>query len=230
MSVEKFNAEAETAGESAKIRFSYETDKIFNSVSLRTTYRANMTKNQEGESQLDDIAISQDERDIMIEFLADGVYEIAAELFKITEGINLSVFVNKAIVSSDGLGASGADATPAPATTTPVAPEVGDAYTVTTTAWGGFAVGDVVIYTASGFIRLNQTASGFEIKDNSVFNANLLPSLDKKIEACIRYYIMREWYGSTGMQNDMVLNASLYKANVIKVKNLTFQLRKPLMT
>ena len=176
MSYTKFEAATAPATEPAKIRFDYTTDEIFNSVSLRSTYRANMTKLADGESQLDDIAISQDELDIVKEFLAESVYDIAAELFKITEGISLSVYVDTVLT----------DATLA--------------------------------------------SNGFEIKDNAAFNANLLPSLDKKIENTIRYSILREWYASTGLLNDMKINQDMARANLIKVKNLTFQLRKPLMS
>ena len=233
MSFEKFTLAAENAGEPAKIRFYYPTDKIFNSVSLRTTYRANMVKTNEGEAQLDDIAISQDERDIMLEFLADAIYEISAEIFKITEGIDLSVFVDS--LKYNALSNGKSPFNPENHTDTAVAPEVpvkDTAYHVTT-AWGDYSIDDFVVCTDATkrtFEKLNVLASGCEIRDNAAFNENLLPSIDKKMEACIRYYIMKEWYGSTGLQNDMQLNQAMYKQNLIKMKNLTFQLRKPLMS
>lgn len=229
MSHTKFDAAALAAGEPAKIRFYYTTDKLFNSVSLRSTYRANMTKNGEGESQLDDIAISQDEKDIVRDFLADAAYEIAAELFKITEGVNSSVFVDAPVILN-GVAGTG-DVTDA--ATAPTTGNVGDVFKVTED-FGTFVVGDKIVITdndpAVVLAKGDVEATGFEVKDNAAFNQNLIPSLDRKIEACIRYYILREWYASTGMQNDMVLNAQMYKANMIKVKNLTFQLRKPLMS
>lgn len=223
MSHEKFAAGTPNVGEPAKIRFFYPTDSVFNSVSLRSTYRANMTKTADGESQLDDVAISQDEKDIMKEFMAEAVYDVAAELFKITEGITLSVFVDSQITLAAGIG------TPTNAATQPSSP-VSNALYAVTTAWGGFAVGTIVKYVGTTFVNVSPVASGFEIRDNAAFNANLLPSLDKKIENCIRYAILREWYASTGMLNDMKINADMAKANMQKVKNLTFQLRKPLMS
>lgn len=233
MSFEKFILGAENDSEPAKIRFYYLTDKIFNSVSLRTTYRANMIKTADGESQLDDIAISQDERDIMLEFLADAIYEISAEIFKITEGIDMSVFVDSLKYNAIPGGLSPfKDANHTDAEVIPVAPVLGTVYHVTT-AWGDFSIDDIVVCTNADtptFEKLNVIASGSEIRDNAAFNENLLPSIDKKMEACIRYYIMKEWYGSTGLQTDMQLNQGLYKQNLIKMKNLTFQLRKPLMS
>lgn len=233
MSFEKLSAAAENVGEVAKIRFYYPTDKIFNSVSLRTTYRANMVKTQEGESQLDDVAISQDEKDIILEFLADAMYEISSEIFKITEGVDMSVFVDSVKVKALSNGNSPvATANHTDAAVVPASPVKDTVYHVTA-AWGDYAIDDYLLCTnATGpvFEKLNVVSSGCEIRDNASFNANLLPSIDKKMEACIRYYIMKEWYGSTGLQADMQLNQSMYKQNLIKMKNLTFQLRKPLMS
>lgn len=233
MAYDKFIAAAENAGEPAKIRFYYETDDLFNSVSLRTTYRANMVRTQDGEAQLDDIAISQDERDIMEEFLADAVYELCAELFKITEGVDLSVFVDSNIVrADDDMESAATSSNHTDAASAPSPPVVDTIYHVTT-AWGAYEIDDYIrctVASPAAYEYMNVTASGFEIKDNAAFNANLLPSIDKKIEACLRYYIMKEWYGSTGLQADMQLNQQLYRQNLVKMKNLTFQLRKPLMS
>ena len=178
MSYAKFAATTGTNAEPAKIRFWYTTDELFNSVSLRSTYRANMVRNKEGEAQLDDVAISQDEKDIMIEFLKEAIYDVSAELFKITEGIAVSTFAN-------------------------------------------------ISMTINSVATI---CSGFEIKDNVAFNANLLPNLDQKIENTIRYSILREWYASVGMETDVQINAVMAQKNMSKVKNLTFQLRKPLMS
>ncbi len=233
MSYDKFSAGLQNASEPAKIRFWYTTDELFNSVSLRTTYRANMVKTGDGAAELDSVAISQDERDIMVEFLGESIYDVGAELFKITEGIDLSVFVNNSILTSAGIPIS-----PATLHTSAVlvtSATLGEIFQVITTPWGGFVVGDIVVctfasVTAPTFEKCNWIASGFEIVDNKAFNANLLPSIDKKIENYLRYSIMREWYASTGLANDMAINAAMAKDNLIRVKNLTFQLRKPLMS
>ena len=162
----------------AMVRFYYETEKIFNSVSIRSTYRAKMVKDNQGESQLDDVAISQDEKDIIKEILEQAIYDIFGELFKITESVDDPVFFDS----------------------------------------------EVTLVDAS-----KVTASGGLIKDNDAFNKNVLPNIDKKIENCIRYYILSEWYVSASMGDDATLNFNRYRDYLRQVKNLTFQLRKPLM-
>ena len=176
MSFEKIAA---AGAEPAMVRFYYETDDVFNSVSLRSAYRAKMVKDNTGESQLDDIAISQDERDIVLEIMEQSIYDIFGEMFKITEAVNNPIFFNEAI-------------------------------TLVSTS--------------------EVTASGGLIKDNEAFNENLLPNIDKKILNSIRYYILAEWYVSASLGNDAELNFAKYKDYLRQVKNLTFQLRKPLMS
>lgn len=87
-------AEVTTVGseEPAKIRFKYSTESIINSLELRTHYRAKMIKDGNGESQLDDFAISTDERDIVKEMLEEGIYEIGTAFFKMAQGVDNSIF------------------------------------------------------------------------------------------------------------------------------------------
>ncbi len=177
MSYERIDATDDTV---AKIRFYYTTDKIINSVRLRSAYRAKSVKNDAGESQLDDVAISQDEKDMVLEMLEQAVYDIFGEMFKITDGVDDPIFFNTEVTLKDG--------------TTKV------------------------------------TASGGLIADNDAFNENVLPNIDKKILNCIRYFILKEWYVALSMGDDATLNFNMYKDYLRQVKNLTFQLRKPLMS
>ena len=176
MSFEKIAA---AGADPAMIRFYYPTDDIFNSVSIRSTYRAKMVKDNQGESQLDDIAISQDEKDIVKEILEQAVYDIFGELFKITESVDNPIFFDASIT---------------------------------------------LVNTST------VVASGGLIKDNAAFNTNVLPNIDKKVLNAIRYYILSEWYVSNSMADDAKLNWEKYRDYLRQVKNLTFQLRKPLMT
>ena len=73
--------------EPTKIRFNYTPAEIYNSVSLRTTYRANSIKNTEGEAQIEDLAISPDELDFVNEMLCEAIYDVAPEIFKTLDGL-----------------------------------------------------------------------------------------------------------------------------------------------
>lgn len=101
-------AKVAAAGEEpAKIRFYYGTDDLFNSLSLRTHYRAKMIKDGAGKSQLDDIALSQDEKDIFKELLKDGVNKLGAALFKIAQGVANSIFFDSDLSATLAAKSSG---------------------------------------------------------------------------------------------------------------------------
>lgn len=168
-----------TAAIPATIRFYYETAKVFNSLSLRTTYRAKNIKNPAGESQEDYFAISQMEMDIVKEHLEQAIFDIFGEMFKITEGVTTPIFFNSA-------------------------------------------------FTPTGGSEL--VASGGIIKDNAAFDENVLLNIDKKIENCIRYFILSEWYIVCSMGEDAKMNYEKYREYLRQMKNLTFSLRKPLMS
>ena len=217
----------------AIIKFFWVTSELFNSVQLRTSYRAKLLKNNVGESQLDDFAISPQERKIFVEYLDDVVYELATAMFKLTQGIDTSVFVDtkEALIFSiggeliDGNGCALAEIAPQ-------GPEIYPLYKVTA-EWGGFAIGDYVYLSDPGAGTFTKTlpveASGFSIIDNAAFNSNVLPTIDKKMKNCIKYFVMREWYGSVGLKEELASNNELYQLHLIATKNLTHELRKPLM-
>jgi hypothetical protein len=96
MSVSKIPA---VYADSAKIRFFYATEDIFNSLDLRSHYRANAIKDSAGNPQLDEMAISQDEYDIVKELLKEAVYEVGAVMFKIAQGVSNSIFFDTIITN-----------------------------------------------------------------------------------------------------------------------------------
>lgn len=164
----------------AQIRFYYPTDNIFNSVHIRTSYRAKNIKNQAGESQLDDIAISLQEKDMVVEILEQAIYDIFVKMHKIVaESVANPYFINEEIT----------------------------------------------------LVNTNTTiASGSVIEDNDAYIHSLLPNIDKKIENCIRYYVLSEWYVSVSLAEDAALNRQKYLEYLTETSNLTFQLRKKLMS
>lgn len=218
----------------ATIKFFWGTTELFDSVQIRTSYRAKMIKDQAGESQLDDFAMSPQERRIFVEYLDDVIFELAAAMFKLTQGIDTSIFVDDEdalIFYIDGEAIDGSNC--ALAEISPQGPTIYPLYKVTG-EWGGFSVGDYVYLSDpenGTFTKVEPIkASGFSIVDNAAFNANVLPTIEKKMRNCIKYYIMREWYGSVALKEDMLTNNEMYKMNLVLVKNLTHELRKPLMT
>ena len=221
----------------AKIKFYWSTSELFDSVQLRTAYRAKMLKDQQGESQLDDFAISPQERRIFVEHLDEIIYELASAMFKLTQGIDASIYVDKTFLVFDVNNHLVDITETGPVTIIPVTPIIGtdDIYLVEGT-FEDFVDGDYIyvddtteVYTLTEPIP-SVPESGFSIVNNNSFNANVLPSIDKKMKNCIKYFVMREWYGSVALKEDMISNDAMYRMNLVSMKNLTHELRKPLMT
>lgn len=172
MSIEKTAA---SGSNPATVRFYYDTDKIFNSLSIRTTYKA---KNIAEGVKEDEISISEMELEIVKEHLEQSVFEIFGEIFNLTDGVDNQIFFDTSFTPS-----------------------------------GGIAI----------------KASGGLIKDNSVFDQNTLLNIDKKIENCIRYYILSEWYVICGLADDVKLNYEKYIQTLGQLKSLVLKLRKPIL-
>ena len=298
MSVEKVAAGVAPSTTPAMVVFYYDTEKIFNSVSLRSTYRAKMVKDQAGVSQLDDIAISEDERDLVLEYYEQAIYDVFGRLFKMTGTVTDPIFFNDIYVPTTGatleialnptflgsaanwtLGSGWAYSNNTIVATAASANAIqaveptfisGRTYKVTTiiiaasagtvAAKIGAVVGashgttgtfvEYLVAGASGALAcgLYGTAftgvvdscrielvgeelySGGKIADNAAYNENILLNIDKKIENCIRYYILSEWWISCSMGDDAKLNWDRYKDYLRQIENLTLSLRKPLMS
>jgi hypothetical protein len=157
---------SKVSGTPNTIRFYYDMLALFNSVSLRTTYRSNTVKNQEGESQ--------DEKDIVKEFLYEAAYEIFSNLFKIAEGVATSISVGSSCTTG-------------------------------------------------------QLVQGY-IVDYDAYNENVLPAIDSSIENCLRYFVLTKWFKIVGLKDEAAESYVDYRSNLSKMKNQTFQLRKPSMS
>ena len=80
-----------------EILFYQQTDDYFNSIKLRTEYRARNLKNQAGESQTDDLALSEDENDAFLILLKSAVYDVAKVALKMTRGVTNGIYYDKTI-------------------------------------------------------------------------------------------------------------------------------------
>ena len=69
-----------------------------------------------------------------------------------------------------------------------------------------------------------------KVIDNNAYDPSILQIIDTKIENCIQYFIMSEWYLICGMENDAKINALKYQEYLKEINNLSFELRRPLLT
>ena len=254
--------------EPAKIRFYYPITELFNSLNLRTTMRAVNIKDASGKVMLDEASISLNELAIFKEFMEAAIFDLGATLFKLTEGVNNSIFHDSKItfagsIATISLGTGGTGyatgdiieivqdgglsgcarvatvSNGAVATFDAIVGSTGmggSGYTVAnglpTTAFTGSGTGCTVdILTVVTVNILTENSSGFEIVDNQAYNANVVPTIDKKIKACIRESIMMEWYGDImGIEGDYKIHRDKFNERNSDISKLTHQLRLPSMT
>ena len=74
-------------GVPAHIMFFYTQDSLFNNVMIRSMYRAKTIRDEKGESQVDDYAMSEDERDAFTIFLSSAIHDAFNHVMKMTTGV-----------------------------------------------------------------------------------------------------------------------------------------------
>ena len=192
--------------EQGKITFYYDSDKLFNDISLMSAY---MTKNLAGDagSLMDEFHISDDEKDIYGVCVRQTLPNIYETMMKITSdagnAFDDDAFVaigkerkttekgegdNKTLVElGENIGADGKDANAQDGT----------------------------------LGRFSGTYIEFNIEDNASYNKNVLNLVDATLLNCLKHGILAEFYS-------ICINADLYRAAHDKFTTSLFQLKQRL--
>jgi len=78
---------AASAGVPNYIVFYYKRDTIFNTISLKTLYKAKTIKNSKDEAMIDEYALSADETDAFLLFMSTALYDAFNIVSKMTAGL-----------------------------------------------------------------------------------------------------------------------------------------------
>ena len=81
--------------EPAHIMFFYTKDMLFNNVTIRSMYRARTIRDDKGESQVDDYAMSEDEKDAFEIFLNSAIHDAFNHVMKMTTGVGSALILGK---------------------------------------------------------------------------------------------------------------------------------------
>lgn len=79
------------------IAFYYKTEDMFNAVSLKSTYRTRMMKDDKGESMTDDLAMSADETDAFTLFINTALHDAFNSVMKMTTGVADAILPDKTL-------------------------------------------------------------------------------------------------------------------------------------
>lgn len=91
--------------EPALIAFHYTVEELFNINSLWSMYKAVHKIDAKGENMVDDLAITEDERDIFLSILSDGVFDVFNRFLKYTKGVVDAILFNEDYTPSGGTSA-----------------------------------------------------------------------------------------------------------------------------
>ena len=78
----------------AKVVFYYTLDSLFNDASMRSMYRTRNNKDAAGVSMVDDLAITEDERNIHLSLVEDAVYDVFLRFLQFTKAITNAIAHN----------------------------------------------------------------------------------------------------------------------------------------
>ena len=191
------------------ITFYYDSDKLFNDVSLMSAY---MTKNLKSEvgSLMDEFNISDDEHDVYSVCVRQALPNIYETMMKITSGVD-NAFRDEAVVNLGDertLNEDGASELPV---------ELDD-----------FGKDVNAEYNTLG--RFAGTYVEFTLQDNESYNANVLNLIDATLLNCLKYGVLAEFYS-------ICVNGELYRiaqdkftTSLFQLKQRLFQLKKKSIT
>ena len=192
--------------ETGSITFYYDSDKLFNDVSLMSAY---MTKNMKSEagSLMDEYSISDDEKDIYGVCVRQTLPNIYETIMKITSGVD-NAFEDEVVLA---LG------------------------TERNLSTDGKSELEVSLDTNTGkdtnakentLGRFAGTYIEFNVQDNDSYNSNVLNLVDATLLNCLKHGILAEFYS-------ICVNAELYRiaqdkftASLFQLKQRLFQLKK----
>lgn len=194
------------------ITFYYDSDKLFNDVSLMSAYMTKNLKN-EGGSAMDEYSISDDEKDgvygVCVRQTLPNIYEA---MLKITSGVE-SAFNGEYIVEIGEERKTQTSGTGTSAVTTEM-PVNKDA-----TGKDLNAKDNTLGRFAGAYVE-------FSIQDNDAYNNNVLNLVDATLLNCLKHGILAEFYS-------ICVNADLYRisqdkftASLFQLKQRLFQLKK----
>lgn len=193
--------------ETGKITFYYNSEKLFNDVSLMSAY---MTKNLKSEagSAMDEFSISDDERDIYDVCVRQALPNIYETMMKITSGDG-NAFDDAFVVN---LGDE--------RKTTENKDDDGTVVSVTEND-EKFENGVDVNAKENTFGRFAGKYVEFTMVNNDAYNKNVLNLVDATLLNCLKHGILAEFYS-------ICVNAELYRIAQDKFTTSLFQLKQRL--
>lgn len=238
-------------GDRYLLLFAYPIDPLFEKIKRRAALRGKLAKDQQGNSQLESYQITEDERDIYLDFLQTGSAEIFKQISGFSKEINSAFRFNVKFGDPEFSSAiSEVDITELILTDSSIDPMTVNAYqgmklviispgllenqerTIVSNTVDTFTIDtpfddDV---TDLEYMVSAQTEDYILIYSNfdlSKFDTNVLLGMDALFEKCFIGTILRDWYLINRFMEDYQIEESLLKNAISDLRMHYFQSMKP---
>ena len=207
-----------------KIRFYYGVDSILNRVEKVSSYKATTVVKENGQADFDRIQSSNDEKELMLEYMQECMLEIFDLFFHVIAGDSIS--------HNTGLVLTGA------ATVNAGSFLIGNAYTIkavgTTdfTLIGASAKTIGVSFIATGAGSGTGTAENAiyatycDFKDNAKYRTINLDLIDTKISNATVDFLLSKWYILKGLVEDAKIHMAEYQKGLADISKRSLALRQ----
>jgi hypothetical protein len=239
-------------GDTYQLLFCHEIDGLFEKIKRRSALRGKLARDQQGNSQLEAFQVTEDERDIYLDFLQTGAAEIFKQISGFSKLINSAFRFNvpfgdpefsSQFTAVDGTGLIISDTSLVPQMTpnayagmklviiTPgllenqertIISNDEDSFTIGE-AFGG-DVTDLEYIVAAQTEKFVLVYSNFDI---TKFDTNMLLGMDALFEKCYIGTVLRDWYLTNRFMDDYKIEAQLLKDAISDLRMHYFQSMKP---
>ena len=252
LTLEQYLAELQVPSETADIYyllFAYPIEALFEKIKRRAALRAKLAKDQQGNSQLDAFILTEDERDIYLDFLQVG----SGEIFKQVSGFSKNIasafrfnvpfgtpVVDSAVVSVSVDGLTITDSSLAMT----VNEHVGMKMVITSSGLLENQERTIVSNTATEFVVSSAFGGDVTALEYIVsiqtekfiliysamnvlgFDTNMMQNMDALFEKCFIGTVLREWYLINRFMDDYRIEAELLKDAISDLRMHYFQTLK----
>lgn len=243
--------QAGETGDNYALLFAHAIDPLFEKIKRRAALRGKVAKDQQGNSRLDELMITEDERDIYIDALQTGSAEIFRQISGFSKLINSAFRFNvnfgdpefsSAISSVNGTNLILTDSALDPMTVNAyagmklviISPGLleNQERTIVSNDDDSFTIDSVFGGDVTGleYIVAAQTEKYILIYSNfdvTKFDTNMIIGIDALLEKMYIGTVLRDWYLLNRFMDDYQVEAALLKASVSDLRMSYFQSMTP---
>jgi hypothetical protein len=240
--------DAGETGDNYLLLFIFPIDAIFEKIKRRSALRGKLAKDQQGNSQTESFQITEDERDIFIDFLQSGSAEIFKQISGFSKSINAAFRFNVnfgdpefSSTFSDDNGTTVVDGSLDMVPNAYVGMKLvivspglleNQERTIISNTDQSFVINEAFSDDVTGleYVLSAQTEKHimiYSVFDLPKFDTNVLLGIDALFEKCFIGTVLRDWYLTNRFMEDYQIEENLLKSAISDLRMHYFQSMTP---